>query len=105
MRVGGWSSLFLVFFRGLGGRGNLLLFSGFFGISSDKELDVARKAPMLLLAAFQGISEKLARHRNRPLFRFVACCIFHTDEAESMNNDAWGQDLIFTFSCFFSYSV
>ena len=75
----------------------MLALAGLFGIACYKKLDVARKAPMLLFTAFQGISEKLARHRNRPLFRFVACCIFHTDDAESMNNDAWGQDLIFTF--------
>ena len=83
----------------------MLVLAGLFGISRDEELDVARKAPMLLFTAFQGISQKLARHRNRALFSFFACCILHIADAESMKKCVWGQDPIFTFSCFFSYSV
>ena len=100
-----FSLIFFWFFLGLGGGGNLLVFAGLLGITRDKNLDVARKAPMLTGTAFQGISQKLARHRDRPLFGFFACCILHIADAESMKNGVWGQDPIFTFCCFFSYSV
>ena len=101
-----WVSLiFFWFFLGLGGGGNFGAGAGTFGIARDEVLDVARKAPMLLFAAFQGIAEKLARHRNRPFLRFFSRRVLHTCDAESMNNGEWGQDPIFTFCCFFSYSV
>lgn len=67
-----FSLIFFLFFLGLGGGGNLLVLAGLFGIASDQKLDVARKAPMLTGTAFQGISQKLTRHRDRPLFRFFA---------------------------------
>lgn len=60
---------------------------------------------MLLFTAFQGISKKLARHRDRSFLRLFFQCILHTCDAESMKIGEWGQGLIFIFCCFFSYSV
>lgn len=85
--------------------GLFFVFGGLRGIARNQKLDVARKRPMLLFTAFQGGGEKRAGHRDRALFGFFLCVFPHTCDAESMKIGQWGQDLMFTKSCFFSYLV